>query len=160
AIQHILDNPAAGLFLDMGLGETVITLTAVAELLRDRFEVGKVLVVAPLRVADSVWTAGAEKGDHVQHLKVSEVMGRRKKRLAALEERADIYVINRENIPWLVQHYGRQWPFDMVVIDELSSFKSSNAKRFRAMRKVRPLIRRIVGLTGTPAPNGLIDLWP
>src|SRR5690606_7759792 len=160
ASQHILDNPAAGLSLDMGLGKTVITLTAVAELLHDRFEVEKVLVVAPLRVADSVWTAEAEKWDHLQHLKISKVLGDRKKRLAALEERADIYVINRENIPWLVQHYGRQWPFDMVVIDELSSFKSSNAKRFRAMRKVRPLIRRIVGLTGTPAPNGLIDLWP
>jgi len=159
AIQHILDNPAAGLFLDMGLGKTVITLTAVAELLHDRFEVEKVLVVAPLRVADSVWTAEAEKWDHLRHLKISKVLGDRKKRLAALEMPADIYVINRENIPWLVQHYGRQWPFDMVVIDELSSFKSSNAKRFRAMRKVRPLIRRIVGLTGTPAPNGLIDLW-
>src|SRR5690606_10971019 len=160
AIQHILDNPAAGLFLDMGLGKTVITLTAVAELLHDRFEVEKVLVAAPLRVADSVWTAEAEKWDHLQHLKISKVLGDRKKRLAALEERADIYVINRENIPWLVQHYGRQWPFDMVVIDELSSFKSSNAKRVRALRKIRPLIRRTVGLTGTPAPNGLIDLWP
>src|SRR5690606_25891088 len=125
AIQHILDNPAAGLFLDMGLGKTVITLTAVAELLHDRSEVEKVLVVAPLRVADSAWTAGAEKWDHLQHLKISKILGDRKKRLAALEERADIYVIKRENIPWLVQHYGRQWPFDMVVIDELSSFKRS-----------------------------------
>ena len=159
AIQHILDNPAAGLFLDMGLGKTVITLTAVAELLHDRFEVGKVLVVAPLRVADSVWTAEAEKWDHLQHLKISKVLGDRKKRMSALQEKADIYVINRENIPWLVQHYGRQWPFDMVVIDELSSFKSPSAKRFKALRRVRPLIRRIVGLTGTPAPNGLIDLW-
>ena len=160
AIQHILDHPAAGLFLDMGLGKTVITLTAVAELLHDRFEVEKVLVVAPLRVADSVWTAEAEKWDHLRHLKISKVLGSKKKRLAALEEKADIYVINRENIAWLVDHYKRKWPFDMVVIDELSSFKSSNAKRFRALRKVRSLIRRIVGLTGTPAPNGLIDLWP
>jgi len=159
AIQHILDNPAAGLFLDMGLGKTVITLTAVAELLHDRFEVEKVLVVAPLRVADSVWTAEAEKWDHLQHLKISKVLGDRKKRLSALQEKADIYVINRENIPWLVEHYGRRWPFDMVVIDELSSFKSPSAKRFKALRRVRPLIRRIVGLTGTPAPNGLIDLW-
>jgi len=160
AIQHILDNPAAGLFLDLGLGKTVITLTAVAELLHDRFEVDRVLVVAPLRVADSVWTAEAEKWDHLRHLEISKVLGRKKKRLAALEEKADIYVINRENIPWLVGHYQRRWPFDMVVIDELSSFKSPSAKRFRALRKVRPLIRRIVGLTGTPAPNGLIDLWP
>lgn len=159
AIQHILDNPAAGLFLDMGLGKTVITLTAVVELLHDRFEVEKVLVVAPLRVADSVWTAEAEKWDHLQHLKISKVLGDRKKRMSALQEKADIYVINRENIPWLVQYYGRRWPFDMVVIDELSSFKSPSAKRFRALRRVRPLIRRIVGLTGTPAPNGLIDLW-
>lgn len=160
AIQHILDNPAAGLFLDMGLGKTVITLTAVAELMHDRFEVGKTLVIAPLRVADSVWTAEAEKWGHLRYLKISKVLGDRKKRMAALETPADIYVINRENIPWLVEHYRRRWPFDMVVIDELSSFKSSNAKRFRALRKVRPLIRRIVGLTGTPAPNGLIDLWP
>lgn len=160
AIQHILDHPAAGLFLDMGLGKTVITLTAISELMHDRFEVGKVLIIAPLRVADSVWTAEAEKWDHLKYLKISKVLGSQKKRLAALEERADIYVINRENIPWLVDHYKRKWPFDMVVIDELSSFKSSNAKRFRALRKVRPLIRRIVGLTGTPAPNGLIDLWP
>lgn len=160
AIQHILDHPAAGLFLDMGLGKTVITLTAISELMHDRFEVGKVLIIAPLRVADSVWTAEAEKWDHLRHLKISKVLGSQKKRLAALEEKADIYIINRENIPWLVDHYKRKWPFDMVVIDELSSFKSSNAKRFRALRKVRPLIRRIVGLTGTPAPNGLIDLWP
>lgn len=160
AIQHILDNPAAGLFLDLGLGKTVITLTAIFELMHDRFEVGKVLIIAPLRVADSVWTAEAEKWDHLRYLKISKVLGSKKKRLAALEEKADIYVINRENVPWLVDHYKRKWPFDMVVIDELSSFKSSNAKRFRALRKVRPLIRRIVGLTGTPAPNGLIDLWP
>lgn len=159
AIRHILENPAAGLFLDMGLGKTVITLTAAAELLHDRFEVDRVLVVAPLRVADTVWSAEAEKWDHLQHLKISKVLGDRKKRLAALEVPADIYVINRENIPWLVQHYGRRWPFDMVVIDELSSFKSPSAKRFKALRRVRPLIRRIVGLTGTPAPNGLIDLW-
>lgn len=160
AIQHILDHPAAGLFLDMGLGKTVITLTAISELMHDRFEVGKVLIIAPLRVADSVWTAEAEKWDHLKYLKISKVLGSQKKRLAALEERADIYVINRENIPWLVDHYKRKWPFDMVVIDELSSFKSSNAKRFRALRKVRSMINRIVGLTGTPAPNGLIDLWP
>jgi len=160
AIQHILDHPAAGLFLDMGLGKTVITLTAISELMHDRFEVGKVLIIAPLRVADSVWTAEAEKWDHLRYLKISKVLGDRKKRMSALQEKADIYVINRENIPWLVDHYKRKWPFDMVVIDELSSFKSSNAKRFRALRKVRPMISRIVGLTGTPAPNGLIDLWP
>lgn len=160
AIQHIIDNPAAGLFIEMGLGKTVITLTALTELLHDRFEVSRVLVIAPLRVADTVWTTEAKKWNHTRYLKIAKVLGKKNQRIKALETPADIYVINRENVEWLVNHYKRRWPFDMVVIDELSSFKSPTARRFRALQKVRPLIKRIVGLTGTPAPNGLIDLWP
>lgn len=159
AIQHILDHPSAGLFLEMGLGKSVITLTAITELLHNSFEIARVLVIAPLRVADTVWTAEAEKWDHTRHLRISKVLGPKKKRIEALNTPADVYVINRENVEWIVNHYGRSWPFDMVVIDELSSFKSPSSRRFRALRKVLPLINRIVGLTGTPAPNGLIDLW-
>jgi SNF2 family DNA or RNA helicase len=159
AIQHILDHPSAGLFLEMGLGKSVITLTAITELLHNSFEIERVLVIAPLRVADTVWTAEAEKWDHTRHLRISKVLGSKKKRVEALNTPADVYVINRENVEWIVNHYGRSWPFDMVVIDELSSFKSPSSRRFRALRKVLPLINRIVGLTGTPAPNGLIDLW-
>ncbi|MBH8600505.1 DEAD/DEAH box helicase [Thermoactinomyces sp. CICC 23799] len=159
AIQHILDHPSAGLFLEMGLGKSVITLTAITELLHNSFEIERVLVIAPLRVADTVWTAEAEKWDHTRHLRISKVLGPKKKRIEALNTPADVYVINRENVEWIVNHYGRSWPFDMVVIDELSSFKSPSSRRFRALRKVLPLINRIVGLTGTPAPNGLIDLW-
>lgn len=160
AIQQIIEKPAVGLFLDLGLGKTVIALTAISELLHDRFEVARVLVVAPLRVAESTWPAEAAKWDHTRHLRISKVLGSERERIKALDAEADIYVINRENVEWLVGHYGKAWPFDMVVIDELSSFKSSKAHRFRALRKVRPLIKRIVGLTGTPAPNGLLDLWP
>lgn len=148
------------MFLDMGLGKTVITLTAIAELMHDRFEVVKVLVIAPLRVAESTWEEEKKKWDRLRHLKISKVLGTEKERIAALKTSADIYIINRENVKWLVDLYRTNWPFDMVVIDELSSFKSPKAKRFRALRKVRPFIKRIVGLTGTPAPNGLIDLWP
>ncbi|MTI95404.1 MAG: DEAD/DEAH box helicase [Firmicutes bacterium] len=125
----------------------------------DRFEVARVLVIAPLRVAETVWTSEAAKWEHLRHLRLSRVIGSQKQRLAALGVPADIYLINRENVEWLVNHYGKDWPFDMVVVDELSSFKSPKARRFRALRKVRPLVNRIVGLTGTPAPNGLIDLW-
>lgn len=159
AIQRILDQPAVGLFLDMGLGKTVCALTAAAELLHNRFEVSKVLVIAPLRVAKDTWPKEIQKWDHLQYLKLAKVLGPEKDRIAALNTTADIWVINRENVVWLVDHYGKKWPFDMVIIDELSSFKSPKAKRFKALRKVRPLIKRIVGLTGTPAPNGLIDLW-
>lgn len=123
------------------------------------FEISKVLVIAPLRVAEDTWTREAEKWDHLKHLRIAKVLGSEQRRLAALNMSADIYVINRENVEWLVNHYGKEWPFDMVVIDELSSFKSPKVRRFRAIRKVRPMIQRIVGLTGTPAPNGLIDLW-
>ncbi len=160
SIQKIIDNPAAGLFLDMGMGKTVSTLTAVKDLMYDYFEVSKVLVIAPLRVANFTWTDEIEKWEHLNDLRVSKVLGSEKKRLEALQVKADIYTINRENVAWLVDLYKDKWPYDMVVIDELSSFKSSNSKRFKALRKVRPFIKRIVGLTGTPAPNGLIDLWP
>ena len=125
----------------------------------DRFEVNKVLVVAPLRVAEDTWTKESAKWDHLRGLRVVRVLGSQAQRIRALETDADIYCINRENIPWLVKYYGTDWPFDGVVLDELSSFKSPSSKRFKAMRKVRPLIRHIVGLTGTPSPNGLIDLW-
>jgi SNF2 family DNA or RNA helicase len=127
--------------------------------LYDRFEVNKVLVVAPLRVAEDTWTKESAKWDHLQGLRVVRVLGSQAQRICALETDADIYCINRENIPWLVKYYGTDWPFDGVVLDELSSFKSPSSKRFKAMRKVRPLIKHIVGLTGTPSPNGLIDLW-
>ena len=160
AIEKIIELPICGLFLDMGLGKTVITLTAIEDLMYNRLEVDKVLVIAPLRVAKMTWGSEIEKWDHLKHLTISKVLGTERQRLAALKKEADIYIINRENTEWLVSLYGRAWPFDMVVIDELSSFKSSKARRFRALRKVRPLVKRIVGLTGTPTPNGLIDLWP
>lgn len=117
------------------------------------------LVIAPLRVAEDTWSRETEKWDHLQYLKISKVLGSKRNRVEALDSKADVYVINRENVEWLVDYYGKKWPFDMVIVDELSSFKSPKARRFRALRKVRPLIKRIVGLTGTPAPNGLIDLW-
>ena len=141
------------------MGKTVVTLTAINELLFDRLEAARVLVIAPLRVARDTWAREAAKWDHLRRLRVSVVLGDARERLAALERPAEVYVINRENVPWLCETLF-DWPFDMVVIDELSSFKSVQAKRFKALRKVRGRIRRIVGLTGTPAPNGLIDLWP
>ncbi len=159
AVQWVLDKPACGLFLGMGLGKTAVTLTALVELLHDRFEVVRPLVIAPLRVAQSTWPDETEKWDHLQHLRVSKVLGSQQQRLAALQDDADLWVANRENVKWLVELYGRGWPFDMIIVDELSSFKSPSSQRFRALRKVRPLARRVVGLTGTPAPNGLIDLW-
>ena len=157
--DFLIDKPAAGLLLDMGLGKTVITLTTVARWMYDRFEINKVLVVAPLRVAEDTWTKESAKWDHLQGLRVVRVLGTEAQRIRALQTDADIYCINRENIPWLVKYYGARWPFEGVVLDELSSFKNASSKRFKAMRKVRPLIKRIVGLTGTPSPNGLIDLW-
>lgn len=159
ATQWILDKEKAGLLLDMGMGKSVITLTAIDELMFDYFEVSKVLVIAPLRVAESTWDEEAAKWDHLKHLKISKVLGTEKERINALYTKADIYIINRENVKWLVDKCGKDWPFDMVVIDELSSFKSHRAQRFKALRKVRPFMKRVVGLTGTPAPNGLIDLW-
>ena len=159
AIEWVLDRPASGLFLGMGCGKTVCALSAIDELIYDRLEVEKVLVIAPLRVAQDTWVKECRKWDHLQHLRISRVLGGLKERRAALERDADVYVINRENVVWLCEYLDK-WPFDMVVIDELSSFKSHQAKRFKALRKVLSRVRRIVGLTGTPAPNGLIDLWP
>lgn len=158
-IEHILDNPGAGLFLDMGLGKTITTLTAIDILMYDRFEVGKVLVIAPLRVAENTWANEANNWEHVKHLRLSLVLGTEKKRKEALYQKADIYVINRENVAWLVAFYGSAFPFDMVVVDELSSFKNHASIRFRSLRMVRTKVKRVVGLTGTPSPNGLIDLW-
>ena len=142
------------------LGKTVTTLTAVDLLLHDCLEDGPVLVIAPKRVAENTWSKECDKWEHLHHLRVSRVMGTAKQRIAALTASADIYVINRENVVWLVEHFGQRWPFRIVVIDELSSFKSAQAKRFKALRRVRGRIRRLIGLTGTPRPNGLEDLWP
>lgn len=160
AVQHIIDHPAAGLFLDMGLGKTVSTLTAINILMNEYLEVTKVLVIAPKRVAEDTWTTECEKWDHLRGLRVSKILGTEKKRKAALKAEADIYVINRENVAWLVAQLRGWWPFDMLVIDELSSFKSNASTRFKALRRVRPQTNRVVGLTGTPTPNGLVDLWP
>lgn len=159
ATQHIVDNDACGLFLDMGLGKTVSTLTAIDRLMNDDLEVSKVLVIAPKRVAEDTWINEAEKWDHLKHLRISIVLGAERQRKEALRVKADIYVINRENVCWLVSFYGGYFPFDMVVIDELSSFKSPKSERFKSLRMIRPKVKRVVGLTGTPAPNGLLDLW-
>lgn len=159
ATKRILDTPFIALLLEMGLGKTVSTLTAMDLLLNDYFEAGRVLVIAPLRVADDTWAREIEKWDHLRHLRISKVLGSAAVRRKALKAEADIYVINRENVEWLVSEYGSQWPFDTVVIDELSSFKNPQAKRFKALRRVRPMMKRVIGLTGTPAPNSLMDLW-
>lgn len=157
AKEFVILHKACGLLLDMGLGKTIITLSALWELVLDYFEVGHILIIAPLRVARDTWPKEIEKWEHLQGLTFSVVVGSEKQRREALRKPAFIYIINRENVEWLVHNYT--WDFDMVVIDELSSFKSHQAKRFKALRAVRPKIKRIVGLTGTPAPNGLIDLW-
>ena len=159
ALEYVLDRPYCSLFLEMGLGKTVITLTAVLELLYKRFEAHRVLVIAPLYPAMHTWPQELRLWNHLKPLRMSLVVGREKDRVAALAKPADLYVINRDNLRWLVSRYGRRWPFDMVVIDELSGFKSPSSWRFRALRKVRPYISRIIGLTGTPTPNGLTDLW-
>lgn len=159
AIEYIETHPIASVFLDMGLGKTSITLTAISNLLFDSFEVHKVLVIAPLRVARDTWTAEVEKWDHLRNLRLSVAVGTVAERKAALLHQADVYIINRENLGWLIDESGIPFDFDMVVIDELSSFKNHNTKRFKSLLKVRPKIKRIVGLTGTPASNGLIDLW-
>ena len=159
AAQQIIDNPAIGLFLDMGLGKTVITLTALRELKYNRWAVNKVLIIAPKKVAEDTWQVEAQKWQHLQGLRVVGVLGTAAQRMAALGTAADIYVINRENTQWLVEYYGRNWPFDTVVLDESSSFKNHQAKRFKALRTVRPRINRIIELTGTPNPHGLMDLW-
>jgi SNF2 domain protein len=143
----------------MGLGKTVITLTAIRNLLLDSFQVRRVLIIASLRVARDTWPAEATKWDHLAELTVAVAVGSKAQRLDALAAEAMVTIINRENVPWLVRHLGKSWPFDMVVIDELSSFKNHRAQQFKALTAVRPLVTRIVGLTGTPAANGLMNLW-
>lgn len=159
-IDWITEKPACALFWGMGAGKTVTTLTAVDLLLHDYLEDGPVLVVAPKRVADDTWSKECAKWEHLQHLKVVKIMGTAKQRAAAVDTPADIYVTNRENVVWLVEYLGKRWPFPIVVLDELSSFKSNQAKRWKALKRVRGRIRRIIGLTGTPRPNGVEDLWP
>lgn len=158
ASEFILEHPVCCLMLDMGLGKTVITLSALWELVLDRFDVCRILVIAPKRVAEDTWPKEIAKWEHLSGLSFSLVLGSKAEREAALRKRAFIYIINSENVAWLVENY--RWDFDMVVIDELSSFKSNKAERFKAMKHVRPKFARIVGLTGTPAPNSLLDLWP
>lgn len=159
AYNQIIEKPATALMLDMGMGKTVITLTAINDLLYDYFDVAKVLVIAPLRVAETTWTDECQQWNHLAGLTISPVIGTLSERVRALKTKADVYTINRENVVWLVDYYGKDWPFDMVVIDESSSFKNHQSKRFKALKRVRPVIKRLVELTGTPAPNGLMDLW-
>ncbi|MBR5943547.1 MAG: DEAD/DEAH box helicase [Lachnospiraceae bacterium] len=157
ATEFIIAHPACGLLLDMGLGKTVITLSALWELLLDYFEVGRVLIIAPLRVARDTWPKEIAKWEHLKGLSYSVVVGSEKERREALSKKAFIYIVNRENVSWLVDN--GYFKFDCVIVDELSSFKSHQSKRFKSLRKVRPTVKRIVGLTGSPTPNGLIDLW-
>lgn len=159
AAEYIESHPVAAILLDMGLGKTSITLTALSNLLFDSFDIRRVLVIAPLRVARNTWSAEIEKWDHLRMLQYSIAVGTEAERLAALRKKADIYIINRENVQWLISKSGIPFDFDMVVVDELSSFKNHQTKRFRALMKVRPKVKRIVGLTGTPSSNGLMDLW-
>lgn len=159
AIRYIETHPISALLIDMGLGKTSITLTAIRNLLFDSFEVCKVLVIAPLRVAKNTWTDEIKKWEPLSTLTYSLIVGNENERLSALNEKADIYIINRENVDWLVNKSGYKFDFDMVVIDELSSFKNHQSKRFKSLMKVRPLVKRIVGLTGTPSSNGLMDLF-
>ena len=159
ATQYIENHKVAAVLLDMGLGKTSITLTAVNDLLFDSFDVHKVLVIAPLRVARNTWSAEIDKWEHLSDLIYAVAVGTEKERLSALTSQADIYIINRENVQWLVESSGIPFDYDMVVVDELSSFKNHQSKRFKALMKVRPSVQRIVGLTGTPSSNGLMDLF-
>ena len=160
AVEHIITNKYCGLFLEMGLGKTVSTLTAVEKLMYDYLEVNSVLVIAPKRVAETVWAEEAQNWEHLQHLTFSKIIGTEKQRLEAFHKKADIHIISRDNIAWLCGICASNLPYDMLVIDELSSFKNHQSQRFKALRLARPWIKRVVGLTGTPAPNGLTDLWP
>lgn len=161
-IDKILECERLFAVLDMGLGKTSCTLTAIEELVNDRYEINKVLVIAPLRVADDTWEAERDKWDHLHGLRMAKMIGSAKQRVDALKAKADVYTINRENVKWLIDYllqHKMKWPFDMIVVDESSSFKSHTSQRFKALRKVAPLAKRIVLLTGTPDPNGLLDLW-
>lgn len=160
-VQHIIEHPYCGAFLDMGLGKTVSTLTAIEKLMYDYCEINSVLVIAPKRVAESVWEEEAKKWSHLKHLTFSKIIGNQTERIEAIKKKADIYILTRDNVAWLCAYFGGgKIPFEMCVIDELSSFKSYKSERFKALRAARPFFKRVVGLTGTPAPNGLIDLWP
>ena len=159
ATDFILTHPVAAVLLEMGLGKSVITLTAIQDLCLDSFEVHRVLVIAPLRVARDTWPTEIQKWDHLRNLSYSVAVGTAQERKAALQKAVFIHIINRENVQWLIEESGIQWQYDMVVVDELSSFKSHQAKRFKSLLRMRPQIKRFVGLTGTPASNGLMDLW-
>lgn len=158
-VEHIISHPFCGVFLDMGLGKTISTLTAIEELKYDYCEIDTVLVIAPKRVAETVWEEEAKKWDHTRHLTFSKIIGTERQRLAALKKKVDVYIISRDNIAWLCSLYAAKLPYDMLVIDELSSFKAHQTQRFKSLRLARPWFKRVVGLTGTPAPNGLINLW-
>ena len=158
-VEHIISHPFCGVFLDMGLGKTISTLTAIEELKYDYCEIDTVLVIAPKRVVETVWEEEAKKWDHTKHLTFSKIIGTERQRLAALKVKADVHIISRDNIAWLCSLYAAKLPYDMLVIDELSSFKAHQTQRFKSLRLARPWFKRVVGLTGTPAPNGLINLW-
>lgn len=159
SIDKIINNKKYGLFLEMGTGKTVSTLTAIEKLKYDYLEVDKVLVIAPKRVAEDTWAQEIDKWSHLSHLTISLVLGTSKQRTEALAKDADIYVTNKENTKWICEKYRKDWPFDMLVIDELSTFKNSDSQRFKILKKQMPLVDRFVGLTGTPAPNNLMDIW-
>ncbi|GAB3024292.1 DEAD/DEAH box helicase [Niabella terrae] len=158
-VKHVMKHKGSGLFYDMGCGKSIVSLTALDQLLYESFAVEKPLIIAPKLVAEHTWSDEIDNWAHTNHLKLVKILGTEKQRKAALKTKGDIWVINRENVTWLQAHYGLAWPFDMVVIDELSSFKNPDSQRFRSLRAIRPKIRRVVGLTGTPAPNGFLDLW-
>lgn len=159
-VKHIITHPFCGVFLEMGLGKTVSTLTAINDLMYDYCEINSVLVIAPKRVVESVWQEEAEGWDHLKHLTFSKIIGNQQQRIAAIQRKADIHIISRDNIAWLCALYGgSKLPYDMIVIDELSSFKSYKSQRFKSLKLAQPYFKRFVGLTGTPAPNSLIDLW-
>lgn len=158
-IKKMIELENIGLFLDMGLGKTSISLMAIKDLKFNRFKVNKVLIIAPKKVAEGTWQEEAKKWEQTKDLRISTVLGTEKQRIKSLYQKADIYIINRENVVWIVEYFKNNWPFDMVVCDEFSSFKSHKAKRFKALAAVKPHIKRLVGLTGTPSPNGLNDLW-
>ena len=158
-VEHIMSHPECGLLLEMGCGKTIASLTALNLLLFDTFEIKKPLIIAPLNVAKYTWQDEIDNWAHLKHLKLGKILGDEKSRSKALNSPADIYIINRENVAWLVGKVGSAWSFDMLILDELTSFKSSKAIRFKALKQIRPLVKRVVGLTGTPSPNGYIDLW-
>ncbi len=160
-INHIISHPFCGVFLEMGLGKTATTLTAVYDLIYDYLEINSVLVIAPKRVAESVWEEEAKNWEHLKSLTFSKIIGNQQQRISAFNKKADIHIISRDNIAWLCAYCGgSKLPFDMIVVDELSSFKSYKSQRWKALKLAQPCFKRFVGLTGTPAPNSLIDLWP